>query len=235
MKSTLYQLKQRGFIQEIPPHVLNISNNDLVTLLNHKEAVNRSMAAMIIRERKNKELLPLLCQALMNEKKLYTKIAICKAIESFGTYALEYLIPLLGAIGNNQHKKIQIVDINKKSYPCARDISARVICRIGSEALPSLEKVLQSGSYKQKLEAIDAIGHIVFNFCDYRSEEKLFKLLNDNFSDELIRWKIIRAFQSFKSVKVIRYLRKIVKEKDSEILTKEAQRSLNRIKVRLSM
>lgn len=232
MKSTHDQLKQRGFIEEIPPNILDINNNELIMLLTDKEAVNRSIAAKIIGKRKNRELLPWLCQALAKERKLYTKIAICETIESFGGYALEFLIPLLGAIGNNQHKKVQLVDINKKSYPLPRDISARIICRIGIEALPLLEGVLKSGSYEQKLEAIDAIGHITFNFCNYRSEGKLFELLNDSFCGELIRWKIIRAFQSFQSNKIIRYLERLVRENNDEILAKEAQRSLDRIKAR---
>jgi hypothetical protein len=84
---------------------------------------------------------------LENEKKLYTKIALSEAIAEYGVLSLKYLIPLLGKIGKNQHKKVALVDINKKSYLLPRDIAARIIIRIGKPALPFLEEILVSGAY----------------------------------------------------------------------------------------
>jgi hypothetical protein len=102
---------------------------------------------------------------LENEKKLYTKIALSEAIAEYGVLSLKYLIPLLGKIGKNQHKKLLWLISIKKSYPLPRDLAARTIIRIGEPTLPFLEEILVSGTYAQKIEVIDAIGHIVF-YCN---------------------------------------------------------------------
>jgi hypothetical protein len=88
------------------------------------------------------------------KKKLYTKIAICEAIEAYGVSSLPYLVPLLGKIGNNQHKKAGFYDLDKKSYPLPRDIAARIIIRIGEPALPLLEDILLNGTISGKLKLL---------------------------------------------------------------------------------
>lgn len=140
------------------------------------------------------------------------------------------MIPLIGKIGTNQHKKIDLIDIKKKSYPLPRDIVTRIIIRIGSEALPFLENVLVNGTYEQKIEIIDAIGHIAFNYNDYRSENVLLNTYA-NSNDELIKWKIIRAFQSFNSKEIIMILKE-VKNSNNLVLKEEAKRSLIQIEKR---
>ena len=233
MKSTDHQLEERGFIpdEELIKHK-NISYNNIIVLLNSSKSSERTLGAKISGIKKDKPLLPLLCDLLSRENKLYTKIALSESIAEYGTDALEYLLPLLGKIGNNRHTKPALVDINKKSYPLPRDLAARIIIRIGETALPSLEKILVSGTYTQKVEAIDAIGHIAFNFNNTRSEESLHRLLNENNNDELIIWKIIRAFQSFCSIKTEELLNSIVDKSNNSILKEEARRSLRRMSMR---
>jgi HEAT repeat protein len=230
MKSTKKQLEERGFIPyEELNRYMEISDDKLLQLLNSFRAYDRTAGANITRIRREEKHLPLLCELLKNEKKLYTKIALSESIEEQGVSALKYLIPLLGVIGNNQHNKPDLIDLNKKSFPLPRDLAARIIIRIGEPALPYLEEVLVKGSYTQKLEAIDAIGHIAFNYKLFRSEKYLHNLLNENYTDELVRWKIVRAFQSFRSKEVQNLLKKIIDKNEIKILKSEAERSLNRI------
>ena len=231
MKSSIEQLKNRGYISKKNLHEYAcISDAEIKDLLMSKNAFERTAAAAICGERRNYSLLPLLCDSLKIEKKLYTKIAICEAIEAHGACAISYLLPLIGKIGTNQHKKIALVDMRKKSFPLPRDIVVRIIIRIGDESLPYLEDVLKNGNYEQKAEAIDAIGHIAFNCHDFRSESVLLDVYKNN-NDELLQWKIIRAFQSFYSKEIISILTKL-SDSDNLIFKEEAKRSLKQIERR---
>lgn len=231
MKSNLKQLQNRGFVTgETLDEYRSLSNDALLDLLNSKNAAERTTAAKILGERKIPGSLPFLCESLKTEKKLYTKIAICEAIEKFGTGALKYLLPLVGKIGTNQHKKIDLIDLRKKSYPLPRDIVTRIIIRIGPPALPYLENILEDGTAEQKTEIIDAIGHIAFNHDDYRSKNVLLNAYN-NTDDELLKWKIIRAFQSFDSKEIKMILEELLNS-NNVIFREEAERSLMQIKKR---
>lgn len=235
MKSTINQLNARGFVSEDDLIQCNdIPDNAIPVLLNSPVPYERTFGAIASSVRGNIEFLPLLCAVLETESKLYTKIALSEAIVSYGEASLEYLVPLLGKIGNNQHKKAALVDLNKKSFPLPRDLAARIIIRIGEPALPCLEEVLFSGAYFQKAEAVDAIGHIAFNYMNFRSELCLMNLLNTVESDELLQWKIIRAFQSFKSKEVEDYLKAVKEKSTNKVLKAEAARSLLQIARRRS-
>ena len=233
MKSTEEQLKARGFVpDEAVLNYQNISDDELINLLNSDQAAERTLGAKLSMGRSSERLLPLLCELLENEDKLYTKLALSEAIAAYGVLSLKYLLPLLGKIGNNQHKKAALVDLNKKSSPLPRDLSARIVIRIGESALPFLEEILVTGTYAQKCEAIDAIGHIAFNVNKYQSEESLHVLLGEQINDELIVWKIIRAFQAFPSKKVEQQLNYMIEKSENEVLKEEAKRSLRQIQKR---
>ncbi len=233
MKSSKKQLEERGFVSdEDLINQKNISDEELLKLLNSPIPVDRTIGAKISIGKRNEKFLPKMCELIIIETKLYTKIALSEAIIKYGILSLKYLLPLLGKIGNNQHKKIDLVDLKKKSYPLPRDLAARIIIRIGEPALPFLEEIILSGTYLQKLEAIDAIGHIAFNFKQYRSEKYLHFLLKENIDNELVVWKIIRAFQAFCSKEVEEQLKNIIEKNDNKILVEESKRSLRQIEKR---
>jgi hypothetical protein len=233
MKSSKKQLDARGYIsaEELEPHI-NKTSEEVLYLLKSNIAVERTIGAMLSAGRDKDIFLPALVEMLQLEKKLYTKIALGESIESYGVDAVRYLIPLLGKIGANHLKKPALIDLNKKSYPLPRDISGRIIIRIGEPALPFLEDLFFSGDYSQITEAIDVMGHIAFYSGDFRSEDILHEFLNYNSDDELIPWKIIRAFQSFGSDKTVNFLKFIIEKNSNIILRSEAERSLKQIEKR---
>jgi hypothetical protein len=167
---------------------------------------------------------------LAKEKKLYTKLEICDKLTTYGIVSLPYLLPFIGKIGNNQLKKPSLVDLNKQSFPLPRDIIARVIIRIGPQALPELEKILGKGDNCQIYEVIDIIGHIAYNYHNLRSEEILFKLLHSKRENEMIQWKVIRAFQAFPSSAVAGFLSEFIKDCTDDLMLEEARRSLFQIR-----
>jgi hypothetical protein len=234
LKSSEEQLKGRGYVTDgdIEKYT-GLNENDLVQLLHNKEAYKRTIGIRLLSAYKKEKYIPLFCGLLKTEKKLYTKIALCDSLIQYDEKAIPYLLPLIGTIGNNRHTKIAAADIHKKSYPLPRDIAGRILIRIGPAVFPELEKIItENTNTSQVYEAIDVIGHIAWNYRDYRLEKALIGVYNKNQNDEFLEWKIIRAFQSFNSPEVKTILEKTRRTGRNKILAEEAKRSLMRIEGR---
>ncbi len=232
MKSSSAQLASRGFLADAEFNAFgSCTAAEVVGYLKSAVPSERTLGARLATRMQSKQILPDLCRALEKEKKLYTKLALCDALVALGPAALPLLIPRLGTLGKNQHREPNLVDLKKVSFPLPRDIVARVIIRIGEAALPALENVLRSGTYCQKLEAVDALGHIAYTSHNLRSEACLHALLRQEPS-ELLEWKVIRAFQSFTSQRVQHYLSTVAAGSENKVLVAEARRSLERISSR---
>lgn len=224
-------LKNRGWTDQQFEQVFSDSpTSTLVELLSSTNAQERTAAAKLLSNKKNKNVIQALGIALTIEQKLYPKLAICNALVIQGNEAVPYLIPLVGKIGHNQYHALPTKLFAKKNYPLPRDIVARTIIRFGALALPQLEQVLATGKYNQITEAIDAIGYIAFYSCDQRSLPALKQCLKKYANDELVTWKIIRAFESYPDRAVKKYLTTVIQDtQKNEILRTEAKRSLKQL------
>jgi hypothetical protein len=231
MKSNKEQLQSRGYAgEEDCINYKNFSGKELIELLYDEEPYKRTIAVTLLSEYKNEKYIPLFCECLKTEKKLYTKIALCNSLIDYNEKAIPYLIPLLGTIGNNRHKKIEPVDIHKKSYPLPRDIVGRILIRLGPTVFPELKKIiLHNTTTHQVTEAIEVIGHITRNYKDYSLENSLIDYYTKNKGNEFIEWKLIRAFQAFNSEKVKALLQETIKLHTNKIIIEEAKRSMKRI------
>ena len=235
MKSTNEQLKNRGFAFEEDIKLFqNLTENELLKLLKDKEAYKRTISIKLLSKNPKEKYIPMFCEMLKSNEKLYTKLELQNSLKNYGEKSIKYLIPLLGTIGNNQHKKVEIVDINKKSYPCPRDIVAMILIRIGPKVFPEIKKLLtEDKDVKQIHEAIDILGHITCNFSDYSMEKTLLKYYNKHKDNEFVRWKIVRAFQSFNSKEIKNILENLIKTENNKIILEEVRRSINRIENRV--
>lgn len=199
MKSNKEQLEKRGFLsKDFDLTSCELSLEEKLRLLESKIPTERTLAARLLKnETATVEIIDCLINALAKEKKLYPKIEISNTLENFGKPIVKSLITMLGKIGTNQHKVVPEKEFKKDNYPLPRDIAARIIAHIGNEALPDLVSHFATMCYKKKTEAIDAIGYI----CFYNDNPKIYKLLKacykSNKDDELIKWKLLRAFSSF--------------------------------------
>lgn len=202
------------------------SSTDLLALLDDAHPQARTSAAKWLGERRYAAAVPVLCAHLQTETALYPRIAICDALAAIGTPAIPALIALIGRVGANQHTELPQRGFYKKSYPLPRDLAVRTLIRIGPAALPSLEQVIQSGERSVVLDAIDAVGHIAFYSRDTRSEAVLLAAYQTHSADAVVRWKLIRAFQSFPSGAVRRLLESIILADEIPALRWEAVRSL---------
>ena len=235
MKSTNEQLKNRGFaFEEDILLYQNSTETELLKLLQDKDAYKRTISIKLLSKNPKEEYIPIFCEMLKSGEKLYTKLELQNSLKNYGEKSIPYLVPLLGTIGNNQHKKVEIIDIDKKSYPCPRDIISMILIRIGTKVFPELKKLLvEDKNIKQIHEAIDIIGHITWNYRDYSMEKTLLEYYKKHKDNEFIRWKIIRAFQSFNSKEIKNILENLIKTENNRNIVEEAKRSINRIQNRV--
>ena len=132
MKSSPNDLKLRGYIEDADlTKYLKSSRQELLDFLNDEQPNVRSISAKLLQNYPQPEIIESLCNVLIREKKLYTKIAITETLASFGGVSLPFLIPLLGKIGKNQYRTIPEKEFKKFNYPLPRDIIARTIIKIG--------------------------------------------------------------------------------------------------------
>ena len=84
-------------------------------------------------------------------------------------------------------------------------------------------------------EVIDAIGFICFyNKIHSNTQiiDALILCLKDNYNDDITRWKLVRAFESFNDINVIKILMDIEQNDSQPIIRNEAKRSLRIINSR---
>jgi hypothetical protein len=232
MKSTKEQLKSRGkaFDDDIDSYK-KCNETELLELLHSHEAYKRTIGIKLLHKLyRREEYIPLFCDMLKEEDKLYTRIELRNTLAEYEEKSIPYILPLLGIIGNNQHKQIGIVDDNKPSYPCPRDLAAGVLIRIGEKALPYLKTfVVESKNKKAIYEAIDAIGFISWHSNNIDMENLLINCWENNKEDALMKWKLIRAFQSFNTMKIKNILEDTLRNNEDDIIKKEAKRSMERM------
>lgn len=232
MKSPDSQLRSRGKITS--KDLQQYSNNtktELLEILKSKEAYKRTIAVKILSEKYNltDDLIHLFLHTLKQEKKLYTKIELCDALSKGDVQSAKIMVEYLGQIGNNQHTELPTNGFNKKSYPLPRDIIARTLAHMKVDILPVLMDVLKTNNILAIREVIDAIGFICFyNKIHFNTQivDELILCLNENYNDDIIRWKLVRAFQSFNDINLIHILIEN-KQNDSQLVIRnEAKRSL---------
>lgn len=219
--------KQRGEItaKNLEPF-RHLTDGELTCLLRDPDPRSRAAAARLLGDRRCADAVNALCERLAAEKALYARLAAGEALAAIGLPALPGLISLLGKIGGNQYRALPETGFFKKSYPLPRDLAARVIIRMGEAALPALEEVIRQGQRDSVLEAVDAIGHIAFYSKNTRSQGVLLDLYRRSSGDELTRWKLARAFQSFPSTEVRELLEEIIQTDSDPVMRSDALRSL---------
>lgn len=198
MKSSSPQLLSRGYlVPGVENTNVDLSLTERLQLLKSKVAVERTLAARLLTSHYGYMAIEHLIDALKAEKKLYPRIEICNSLASYGEKVCDYLIPLLGKLGVNQHTSIPGDNFKKDSYPLPRDIVSRILIRVGSPALPYLLPVLAEKGSESVSEAVDAVGFICF--YNYQAEvyDKLVECFQNNIANDLIKWKIFRAMSAF--------------------------------------
>jgi len=232
MKSSDAQLKSRGKItSEDLRQYSNYTQIELLEMLNCKEAYKRTIAVKILLEKcdLNDDLIRLFLHALQHEKKLYTKIELCNALSKGTVQSAKIMVKYLGQIGNNQHTVLPTNGFNKKSYPLPRDIIARTLAHMKADILPVLVDVLKTNNIPAIREVIDAIGFICFYnkiHATTQITDALILCLRNYYNDDIIRWKLVRAFESFNDINVIKILMEIEQNDSQLIIRNEAKRSL---------
>lgn len=209
-----------------------LSDSELVALLGSQDAVTRSAAVRLLARRAPLEepLIARFVGMLIHEKKLYTKLELSSVIQRGGTTSAALLVPLLGRIGRNQHRAPDPNAFKKVSYPLPRDIAARILARMDITVLPPLMAVLEGDDRRAVPEALDAIGFICFYSSNGDAKRAVLNALIALYprvrDDELIRWKMVRCFQSFNNVSTNALLTGVEHDDPNASIRQEASRSL---------
>ena len=219
---------------------IDFSTEDLIEMLKAENPQDRTISAVLLGNRNDIRVIKPLCNALKNERSLYSRIAISEALSQIGEPATPCLIQLLGEIGKNQEKELPLKYFKKKSFPLVRDMAARTLVKIGEPATPYLIEVLETGNEFKVQQAIDALGAISAKTGDKRALNSLITLMgqvenaNDAESarDQLTLWKITRALSGFKNSKEAIYpLIAILKSNYDSPIIWEALKSLGQIQI----
>ncbi len=218
-------MSSRGFIADgVEQNYQALSLSERVNLLQRITPADRSLGARLLSISADVSAINYLIDALKIEKKLYTKMEICNALEFFSIDAVKPLISLLGKVGNNQYWQIPMEKFRKKNYPLPHDIAARTLGRIGPIALPDILNVLNSTDEAVISEAIDAIGYICFYNCQADVFQHLETCFYRNSHNNLVKWKIIRAMSAFPESIV--FLENLQEQESNESIRNEIERSL---------
>jgi len=207
-----------------------LSDRELISLISDDNSQIRTSSAKILGKRQCVQAIPALCDQFKKEEALYSKIAISGALGNLGKPALPELIKLIGKIASNQHDKLPTDIFKKWNYPCPRDIVIRTIVKMGKTAIEDLQITLKYCDVAIASEIIDAIGHISFYSDDQSSFSILKEALTKNKDNQVVIWKILRAFGAFPLKQSIDLLERFTSNSEIPALRWEAARSLGQIK-----
>jgi len=238
MKSHLKTLQSRGYITENEIIRFRAYNDEeLFKFTKSTRPLERTVAVNILSERKgvnDKDFVSYLLKMLCMERKLYTKLEICKVLESGDSNTARQMVQYLGLIGNNQYRSLPENPSKKRSYPLPRDIIARTLANMNVDVLPVLIDVLDSGDEIKLSECIDAIGYFVFYHPNIDYKLALDSILNIMVAYEdkdIIFWKCVVCLSAFKTERSIKRLQNIHQNSKSNLLILEAKRSLQLMNV----
>ncbi|MBL1230137.1 hypothetical protein IW492_12930 [Enterococcus sp. BWB1-3] len=201
MKSASNDLISRGYLEENIFIEKSFRMEELIEQLNDPEPVQRSLAARLIGETclLDNTAAKALLKCLMMEKKLYTRLELCRALEKGNGKTARLMIPYINTIGNNQYESISEAKTSlKKSYPLPRDIICRVIGKMSGEEGIVLLNYLTDKQYSREL--IDGLGFLIFYNPSLQREDyflkgkEAYELFKD---DPLYVWKYIIFCSAF--------------------------------------
>lgn len=227
MKSGLQKLQKRGFVNKKEAEAFAAkSEEEWMALLDAANPCTRTVAASRLCGKHIPAAKALLTR-LKQEQCLYTRLAICESLKKGGTETAKIMTPYLGEIGNNQYKKPPARPSAKRSYPLARDVTARTMGQMDVSIFPVLVKVLQGEDTKKISEALDAAGYMAF-YHPQLAEKNVQIILEvaRRYSDNpLLLWKAVLCLSAFKDAEAAKLLRELAVRKD--IIGAEAERSLS--------
>lgn len=208
-------------------------------LLDSGSALERTIAVRLLAGRigmEDTDLTRRLLGMLAQEKSLYTRMAICAALESGDAYTASEMIPFLGTIGGNQHTFVPDAPSKKASFPLPRDIIARSLGRMTPDILPLLQREIAQEHPVRLPEAIDAFGYLVSRNAALMLEEHcdlIARILDWHQDDPLVVWKCLICLSAFHVEYSEGFLQDFLRHESNPLLRAEATRSLTMIQSKI--
>lgn len=241
MKSSTQDLRKRGMADTGDMNRFNeLQEPELLELLYSDTAVYRTAAVRILTGRGligSPDFVGRLLERLKVEKCLYTRLAICEALETGDSGTAALMVQYLGCIGNNRHSSLPNKVSQKAGYPLARDIIARSLAKMDSSVLSVLIEVLYGKNTDRISEVLDAIGSIVFYHQNIMNRElfgHISATMDTYTGNPVIIWKCVLCLSAFPLTDSIRILEHILESDYPAVIKGEAERSLKAIGKRLT-
>ena len=238
-KSNREELRKRGFIENDDiDKCIDLKYDELIKRVNSKVAEERTVAIHILFNKfglEHETFIQAILEQLCDEKCLYTKLKICEVLQTGDIFVVEKMIPFLGKIGNNQHRKLPEKISEKISYPLPRDIIARTLGKMDIVILQVLLKVFESNDKYSIYEVLDAVGFLVFYNNEVANStlfNKIILLLERYNDDELMLWKVIICLSAFPLMECKEFLLSLLQSNNS-IIKEEVERSLKLISMKI--
>ena len=230
---TLNNRTARGYAseEEAAAHA-HLDTARLELLLDSTSALERTIAVRLLSKRigiEDTAFTRRLLGMLEREKSLYTRMALCSALESGDTYTAAEMIPYLGKIGGNQHTFVPDAPSKKTSFPLPRDIIARSLGRMAPTILPLLQQEIAEEHPVRLPEAIDAFGYLISRNEPLMLEEHcdlIARILDWHQDDPLIVWKCLVCLSAFHLEYSEGFLQDFLRRESNPLLCAEASRSL---------
>ena len=233
MKRSAQELRNRGCASDTDLQQLAFADDEtLLGLLHSGTPVQRTAAATLLATRpvgKTAAFFTAALATLQTETRLYTRLALCSALQQGGPAAAQQMVPFLGKIGNNQYQTPPAHASQKKSYPLPRDIIARSLARMGTDALPALLAVLRQGTDVQVSEALDAVGFLLFyqpGPAPQTALKAVLGTLQRYPGNDLVLWKCAGCLCAFGDTQSTTLLQNLAAQVASPAVRAQAARSL---------
>ncbi|MFD1410072.1 hypothetical protein [Lapidilactobacillus gannanensis] len=221
----------RGYLPETASLPLASNQAELLKMISAADAVTRTAAARIIRQKQSLDVpltLALLAQ-LQLEDKLYPKIEICQTLQTGDAAVIKLMLPLVGKIGHNQLISWRQCTTSKKiSYPLPRDIIARTLARVSADYFSDILVFFENNATEaEQMELLDTLGFKCFYSPTLASAENLRRIylsLKKPLGDNLLTWKFVTLLSAFDNA-LSQQIMATLSEQTRPLIQTELQRS----------
>ena len=231
MKSRKDQLKDRGyFTKKDLEKYHNFSNGELLNLTKDLIPQKRAIAIHLLSfKNTSNNYTSYFLELFKDEKKLYVRLEIAKALKKGNIQTAKLMIPYLNKIPNNQYNSLPTKISVKKTYLIPRDLIGRILSKMDIAIFPLILELLKTSNLELLSESLDIFGFMIFHNQELATFEN-FKILSDLFekykSNDLILWKIVMVTSAFRNSESIDFLNNIKEFSSHEIIKNEVDRSI---------
>ncbi|MDL2292651.1 hypothetical protein LJC17_03590 [Acholeplasma sp. OttesenSCG-928-E16] len=180
-----------------------LSYSKAISFLKGEDTKKRALAAFYFSINFDNKDSKILINSLKNEKKLYVRLYLQRALQKGNKETLNYLVESIPLFFRSPFLK----PTKKKTYPLPRNLIIRIISHMNPNLFLEIKNMYLSSSIKIKEELIEALGFMCYHHFTLQKDDvyDFFLKQIDGNSDILTR-RVITALTCFKNIKTLLFL-----------------------------